>query len=85
MFAGSGEMTPRTQKITSRSGSGSGARWQPWVAVSARSRVGYRYGVANLNCINANQYFLHDQTKDFLPLQGIQSFGSDTEFATKPG
>jgi hypothetical protein len=78
-------MTPRTQKITSRSGSGSGARWQPWVAVSARSRVGHWYGVADSNRINANQYFLHDQTKDFLPLQGIQSFGSDTEFATKPG
>src|SRR5437016_8334103 len=42
-----GSMTPRTQKITSESGSSSGACWQLWAAVSSRSRVGHGNGMTD--------------------------------------
>ncbi len=78
-----GVVTPRTQKITSESGSGSGGCWRPQAAVSSGSGVGRRKGMSDSNRITANQDLLHDQTKDFLPLHSIQSLGSNTEFAAK--
>ena len=77
-----GIVTPRTQKVTSESGSGSGA-CRAWTAVPFGSEIGHRNGVSDSNRIAANQNLLHNQTKDFLPLNSIQSLGSDTEFAAK--
>ena len=78
-----GSMTPRTQKITSKSGPRKRACWRHWTAMSFRSKVGHWNGVSDSNRFAANQNLLHNQPKNFLPLNNVQSPGSNTEFATK--
>src|SRR6266536_3411801 len=67
-----GPMTPRTQKITSRSASACRIHWRHQTIVSSRTRIGHRNGMSDSNRISGNKDFLHDQTEDLLSLHGVQ-------------
>src|SRR6266850_1127322 len=80
-----GIISPRTQKITSRSGFAAAIHWRCQAMLSSGAEVGHRNGMPDSNRITADQDFLDNQSEDFLPLSGFESFGLDTQFATKLG